>query len=36
MSGALGLLIVSLVGGIIVAICFVQDNIGTVKFWRSR
>ena len=36
MSGAIGLLIVSVVGGIIVALCFVQDTMGTIKFWRAR
>jgi hypothetical protein len=36
MSGALGLLIVTLVGGTIVTLCFVQDAIGTVRFWRAR
>ena len=36
MSGAIGLLIVTVVGGTIVTLCFVQDAIGTFKFWRAR
>jgi hypothetical protein len=36
MSGAIGLLIFTLVGGTIVGLYFVQDTIGTVKFWRAR
>lgn len=36
MSGAIGLLIVTIVGGIIVTLCFVQDMVGSLKFWRAR
>jgi|WetSurMetagenome_2_1015567.scaffolds.fasta_scaffold196673_1 hypothetical protein len=36
MSGAIGLLIVSVVGGIIVTLYFIQDTIGSLKFWRAR
>ena len=36
MSGAIGLLIVTVAGGIIVALCFVQDMTGSLKFWRAR
>jgi hypothetical protein len=36
MSAGLGLTIVACVGGIIVALCFVQDSLGTLKFWRSK
>jgi hypothetical protein len=36
MSGFTGLIIVSVVGAIIVTLCFVQDSVGSLKFWRSR
>ncbi len=36
MSGFTGLMIVSVIGAIIVGLCFVQDSIGSLKFWRSR
>lgn len=36
MSAFTGLVIVAVVGAIIVALFFVQDSRGTLKFWRSR
>jgi hypothetical protein len=36
MSAFTGLAIFSVVGAIIVGLCFVQDSLGTLKFWRSH
>ncbi len=36
MTGAIGLLIVAVVGGIVVTLFFVQDMMGSLKFWRAR
>jgi hypothetical protein len=36
MSQFTGLVIASVIGAIIVGLCFLQDNLGTLKFWRSR
>jgi len=36
MSQGLGLLLVSVIGGIIVIGYFVQDMLGSLKFWRTR
>jgi hypothetical protein len=36
MTAGLGLLLAAIVGGIIVILCFVQDAVGSLKFWRSR
>jgi hypothetical protein len=36
MSSAVGLLIVSVAAGIVVAACFIQDAFGSLKFWRAR
>ena len=36
MSAFTGLVIVAVVGAIIVGLCFVQDSVGSLKFWRSR
>jgi hypothetical protein len=36
MSAFEGLVIVAVVGALIVAACFVQDAVGSLKFWRSR
>ncbi len=36
MSAGLGLLLIAVVGGIIVTLCFVQDSVGSLRFWRSR
>jgi hypothetical protein len=36
MSAFEGLVLVAVVGAIIVTLCFVQDAVGSLKFWRSR
>ncbi len=36
MTAGIGLLIISLVGGLIVGLFFLQDVVGSLKFWRSR
>lgn len=36
MSAGIGLLLVTIVGGLIVAACFVSDMVGSLKFWRAR
>lgn len=36
MTSFVGLCIVSVVAAIIVGLCFVQDSIGSLKFWHSR
>ena len=36
MTSFVGLIIVSVIAAIIVGLCFVQDNVGTLSFWRSR
>jgi hypothetical protein len=36
MTSFVGLIIVSVIAAIIVGACFVQDSVGSLKFWRSR